>query len=99
MTLKEKQNLYARLLHAMQTGVAFSMDRDDSDCKPKHLRVGINSALIDSSALARLLIKNNIITEDAYWDSLIEVAKEEVESYKRKVNELYGTNNISLDGF
>lgn len=48
-TIEELENEYKRLLHAMQSGVAFLKDKGDQS--PKHLRVGINSAMVNDAAL------------------------------------------------
>lgn len=89
--MKEK---YTKLLHAMQTGVGFLMERTAShvsgECSPKHLRVGVNAALIDSGALASLLLKKGIFTEDEYFESLAEYAQGDVDSYTKKLEELTG---------
>lgn len=70
MTLEDKQR-YRAALHAMQTGVAAMIGCDNSTT-PKHLRVGVNSALCDNSALTMLLIKKGIITEDECDKALAE---------------------------
>src|SRR5687767_13839287 len=55
MNLEEKRAKYLKLCHAMQTGVAFKMEKDNKDTTPKHLRVGINAAMVDHAALTNLL--------------------------------------------
>ena len=47
---------YLKAAHAMQSGVAFKMHTDPSETQPKHLRVGVNSAMVEQSAIAKLLI-------------------------------------------
>ncbi len=80
--VKELKKEYIRLGHALQFGVHF--DQDTSDQTPKHLRVGVNMSLVNSSALACLLIQKGIITEVEYWSSMVEVLREEIESYRQK---------------
>lgn len=80
----------------MQTGVAFKMSKDDKDTTPKHLRVGINAAMSDHSALVGLLMQKGIITEDEYYDKLIESMEREVEMYRKKLSELYGGADFTL---
>lgn len=92
MTLEEKRERYAALCHAMQTGVAYKMEKDVSDTTPKHLRVGINSALVQDSALALLLMKKGIITEDEYFDAVNEAMEREVKSYQEELRHLYGVD-------
>ncbi len=96
MTLDEKKQKYAALCHAMQTGVAFTMEPGDGinllskECTPKHLRVGVNSAMVDSSALARLLMAKGVFTEEEYFDALIAAMQEEVDRYQARVNDAHG---------
>lgn len=97
MTLAEKRQKYLDLCHAMQSGVAAKLQRDNSDTTPKHLRTGVNSAMVDSAAVATLLMKKGIITEDEYYDALIERMQAEVTAYENWLNESYGvTDKIKL---
>jgi hypothetical protein len=97
MALEEKKARYVELCHAMQTGVAYSMEKDPSERSAKHLRVGINSALANVAALADLLMAKGIFTEDEYWDAVIKRMEAEVKSYEDKLRELYGgTAEITL---
>ncbi|MCI0527909.1 MAG: hypothetical protein L0Y56_10780 [Nitrospira sp.] len=81
---------YLTLCHAMQTGVAWDLEKDPSSGTPKHLRVGINTAMSDHGALVALLVKKGIITDDEYTDFLIEFMTREKNSYERKLYEKYG---------
>lgn len=92
MTIEEKRQKYLSLCHAMQSGVAAKLNRDNSDTTPKHLRVGVNSAMVDSAALATLLMKKGIITEDEYFDALIERMQAEVKAYEDWLNESFGVS-------
>ena len=97
MTLEEKRDKYLKLCHAMQTGVAFKIEKDNKDTTPKHLRVGINVAMSDHAALMNLLIKKGIVTEDEYYDALIESMEREVKMYQNKLKEIYGSDvNFTL---
>ena len=98
MTLEEKRTKYLQLCHAMQSGVAAKMNRDNSDTLPKHLRVGVNFAMVDSAALATLLMKKGIITEEEYYDALIERMQAEVAAYEAWLNESYGANTKNKRG-
>lgn len=90
MTLQEKKAKYVSLCHAMQTGVAFVMEKDPSGVSPKHLRVGINSAMVEHGALVSLMVKKGLITEDEYYDSLIEFMEREVQMYRDQLEAIYG---------
>lgn len=93
MTLDEKRRKYLDLCHAMQSGVAFKMNYEpDGETIPKHLRVGINTAMSDHGALVALLIEKGLITEDDYCDKLIEFMEREVASYQQEIAELTGAN-------
>lgn len=88
MTLEEKANRYRDLVHAMQSGIAYS--KNSFEVEHKHLRVGINTALSDQAALVELLLRKGIITKDEYFDILIEFMENEVKSYENKLSKEYG---------
>ena len=81
---------YKLAAHAMQTGVAFTMDADPDETSPKHLRIGVNAALVDAGSLGALLIKKGVITEVEYFESLADIMEKEVESYTKKLEKLTG---------
>lgn len=93
---EEKRQRYEALVHAMQTGVAYVQAKDASDGTPKHLRVGINSAMVEHAALVDLLIQKNVITDEEYVDALIAGMEREVERYQQEVRQLYGSDSITL---
>lgn len=79
---------YLAAAHAMQSGVAF--DPDTSDREPKHLRVGINSAMSDISAIASLLIERGIFTELEYIEVLANHMEQERDRYEIELTEKLG---------
>ncbi len=81
---------YARLLHAVQTGVAYTMEKEPTEVAPKHLRTGLNAVMADLGSLTRLLVAKGILTHDEYYDAVLEGLRREVESYERGVSALYG---------
>ena len=83
---------YKAKVHAMQSGVAMKMNYDPSDTSPKHLRVGVNSALCDQAALARLLIDKGIITEAEYEAAITAEMGREVERYETWLQTHTGAN-------
>ncbi len=93
---ESKLEKYKTLCHAMQSGVAYKMNYDPTDTTPKHLRVGVNAAMCDHAALVNLLMAKGIITEDEYFDALIESMQREVDNYTREINEQLGTDKIKL---
>jgi hypothetical protein len=93
------EDRYTKALHAMQTGVMYQMEPsgNPAETQPKHLRVGVNAALIDSGAMAKLLIDKGIITLDEYQAALADMAEREVAHYTELVNRQFGgTGNITL---
>jgi hypothetical protein len=86
--LKEE---YRALMHAVQSGVGFMLDFDSREGTAKHLRVGVNSALINQCAIIKLLINRGVITELEYWESVVEQTKLEILSYEEKLNTVMGS--------
>jgi hypothetical protein len=95
-TLPELRQEYLDLCHAMQSGVAMEMNHGSTEVHPKHMRVGVNSALVDSSALAQLLMKKGIIDEQEYYESLVEGMRAEVTRYEKAIEERTGAEKITL---
>lgn len=83
---------YEKALHAMQSGVAMEMNFNSKPTDPKHMRVGINSALVDSSSLARLLMDKGIITKDEYIEAMTVGMEAEAARYEKHLSDHYGTN-------
>jgi len=87
----EQRARYERAAHAMQSGVAMMMNYDPGPTNPKHLRVGVNSAMVEHSALGHLLIEKGLITEDEYVEAIIIFMEREVKTYERLLKEILGT--------
>lgn len=90
-----KHDDYLAASHAMQSGVAIMMNCDDSETQPKHLRVGVNSALISNGALVALLIEKGIFTLEEFEDKLLEYTLRDVKSYEDKLSKYYNTKVTS----
>jgi hypothetical protein len=78
---------YVAAAHAMQTAVLTKRDMTDPDnstgeCSPKHLRVGVNAAMVDCGSLAELLVAKGIITEEERVKALADGMEREVQMYK-----------------
>lgn len=73
---------YHAALHAMQSGVAVEMG---PSTEPKHLRVGVNAALVGSAALGRLLIEKGVITLDEYEAAMAAEMEAEQARYEQKL--------------
>jgi hypothetical protein len=76
---------YLAAKHAMQTGVAFTMDLDPTQTSPKHLRVGVNSALADLGSLGQLLINKGLVSKLELWTALVEGAEREKAAYEAEI--------------
>ena len=81
---------YHEAAHAMQSGVALEHSRDNSDGSPKHLRVGVNSAMCDHGALVALLIKKGLISEAEYLEEIRLAMNHEVDRYQKDLARKYG---------
>lgn len=85
MTTKtlEHQDRYQAAAHAVQTGVAYEIHTapGQAGVSAKHLRVGVNMAMVDTSALAMLLVKKGLITEEELWSALADGAEAELQKY------------------
>lgn len=82
---------YKELAHAMQTGVAYELEKDPKSGTPKDLRVGLNSAMVNDAALARLLIAKGVITLEEYEAEVTAEMQREVKRYEDRLTERYGT--------
>lgn len=81
---------YHAALHAMQSGVAAEHSQGSNDATPKHLRVGVNSALVNDAAIARLLIAKGVITLDEYEAALAAEMEVEQRSYEERLSAAIG---------
>jgi hypothetical protein len=81
---------YREALHAMQTGVAMELESDPRGGTPKHLRVGVNAAMSDHAALARLLIRKGVISEEEYAEAVRVEMNDMADGYEEKLSERYG---------
>lgn len=85
---------YLDALHVIQSGVAKELDLVGSEIQNrhnKHLRVGINSGMINDAALVRLLIKKGLFTIEEYLEELRLEANRELDLYEDKLSRVYKT--------
>lgn len=74
---------YQRAMHAVQTGVALEMSMGLSNAhEPKHLRVGINSAMVEHGALVHFLVRKGIMTWPEWFEMLADAAEQEKHTYE-----------------
>lgn len=83
--------------HAMQSGVAAKMHHDASDTSPKHLRVGVNAAMVEHAALVRLLVAKGVLTWEEYYTALADQMESEKALYEEWLTaRLGGQTKITL---
>lgn len=88
MNAEEFEKRYEAAMHAMQTGVAMKMDLDNAETRPKHLRVGVNAAMLEHGALSKLLLIKGLVTVEEYRAALVETAEAEAERYVKWLSNL-----------
>lgn len=79
---EEQERRYQAAVHAYQSAIALHITRlgeNSAGADPKHLRVGICSAMSDHGALARLLVTKGIISEEEYLEAIVDGAELEAE--------------------
>jgi hypothetical protein len=81
---------YMALAHAMQTGVKMLLQYDQDIADPKHVRVGINSAMVNDAALARLLMEKGVFTEIEYHRAVRDAMRREVQDYEADLSQRLG---------
>lgn len=86
-TVEQAKARYVAAAQAMQSGVAMAMNYDSSQTDPKHLKVGVNSALVTASSIVNLLIAKGVITEAEYFTGLADLMEAERDSYAEIVEE------------
>lgn len=85
MNIEEFATEYEMLGHAIQSGVALDQSRGSQDGTPKHLRVGVNLALVEIGVLAKFLIDKGVCTEQEYFEAVIEKLREELARYEARL--------------
>jgi hypothetical protein len=89
----------AEAQHGCQSAIAFEISRvgdNAAGCDHKHLRVGVDSALIDSGALQKTLIEAGLITEEHYFRNLAELWEKELADRTARVRKKTGLGNLSF---
>ena len=83
-TLDRLKKRSMELLHGMQSAIEFGFGGADGNPKHKHLRVGINNALISHSALVQTLIQKGVFTEEEYFTNYVAALEAEVAGYEEE---------------
>lgn len=91
--LIDSMERYQHATKRMQSGVAMDLAQhmDERQTAEKHLRVGVNVALVDHAALVSLLVKKGLITEEEYWGELANYMEAEVRRYEALLTKNLGT--------
>lgn len=87
---------YMNAMHGCQSAIAFLIERGNSLATPKHLRVGLSSTLVDTGAMAQLLIHKGVITETEYLTAIAEAAEAELAQLTREAREVARIPNLSF---
>lgn len=87
---EDQDRRYRAAAHAMQSGVAYDQGQGSQDGSPKHLRVGVNSAMVETSAIARLLVAKGIVTEEEYAEAIVAGMEAEAKRYEAELTARYG---------
>lgn len=96
-TPDENAKRWASAAHAMQTGVGLEMEVNPNPTSPKHLRVGVNTALRDHASLVNLLISKGIFTEEEYMQAIVDGMEEEKATYEKRLsNTIYHGVKVDL---
>ena len=82
---------YYAAAHAVQSGVAMELHDDPASGSPKHLRTGLNMAMVEHGALVRLLIKKGLISNAEYMTELVAGVEEEQRQYEARLSARHGT--------
>lgn len=83
---------YQALLHGVQTGIGYRLEHDKRLADPKHLRTGIDSAMVSDAAIVKLLIDKGVFTELEFVTALRDKAQEEVARNEAELQVRFGAN-------
>lgn len=84
MTDEEMSDKYAANAHAMQSGIAALITRDATLANAKHMRVGVNMAMVEIAALVDLLVKKGVFTQHEVGEAILEQQEKEILKYRQE---------------
>lgn len=90
---------YMAAMHAVQSAVALDITvsgDNQAGADHKHLRTGINACLVDSSAVAQLLLAKGVFSEEEYFKALADAAELEVQRLTARMRKRTGNDNLSF---
>lgn len=73
-----------------QREIDAGIPEDQRETGPKHLRVGVNSAMADHGALVRLLVAKGVITDEEYVAAITEAVEQERDRYAAELSRAMG---------
>lgn len=99
MTEEDVKNVerYEAAMHGVQSSVALDIGKfgdNAAGADHKHLRTGINACLVDSSAVAQLLMGKGVFTEAEYYAALAVAAETELERCTKHMREKTGIPDL-----
>ena len=100
MTTKTQEYFdeYKRHMGRVQSGILAKMMRwpsfNDMCCNPKHIRVGIDSAMVSDRAMFDLLVAKGVFTEEEYAKALRDSAKREADTHEKELGFKLGEAGI-----
>jgi hypothetical protein len=81
---------YLAAAHAVQSGIAFLMQRNPRLGEAKHLRVGIDTMKVEQGGLAALLIAKGVFTEVEYYEAMADAMEREKAMDEAQLSKMYG---------
>lgn len=84
MTADEFKAEYARLAHAVQSGVCFSPGYEAPEMK--HLRTGLNLVMSDVGSIGRLLVDKGVCSQDEFYTYILAGLQAEVSNYEQELS-------------
>ena len=81
---------YEAASHAMQSGVAAMLALGHDQANPKHLRTGVNAAMVEHGAMVELLIAKGVFSREEFFSALADKMEAEARSYEKRLKELTG---------
>lgn len=77
---------YLEAMHALQSAVAYKIQmRLNEGHQPKHLRVGVDSAMLQISALVSVLAGKGVFTIEEYEEALRLAVNDEVSAHETEL--------------
>ncbi len=87
---------YKEAMHGVQSAIAYRIGRGEDLATSKHLRVGVDSAMVTDAALARLLIKKGVFTAEEYAEEIRLEANRELDRAEDQARAEMGRAEISF---